>query len=567
MAETVHACKGPDVGKSRIVPLAETVHASKGPDVGPSRIVPLPEEVAGKIRGSVWTPSFGSILSQLIYNALDAEATQISIKIDVRNFGLQIRDNGNGMTLVDLHRCGCKSFTSKLQDQSQLMGRRFPTFGFKGEALSSMSEFCHLEIETRSRSSPSDSGRKVLGGNKTVCTPRHDGPHCFGTTVTCRDLFFNRPVIRKMMASSERWENSSSTTATMGSSTSVIERLLCLVRAISVAHPGTSFAVYETSRFQPLLTVTKASTHLAAFSRLFKSVRADALFELEETMGRIRICALLCSPDAPGLPRNKEPQLVFVNGRPAASSPAHKHLNAAFKAHWDKFPPPDDAQLPMGVGEGGVIGGSIAFPQRKRRRAADGATSVAAPTRRYPCFLVQIQCPPAECCFHELDESCTVELACWDLVLEAIDALTADFFAARKAEAPAPPKPPLGTPDATAAPDASSADASKRDSEGVKGGGAAGGRSVVVPFVPAQLGSYGALVDMEPPNSPWSLGTKGGGGSSAAEQPAAAAPGARFGRATAAAAGKAGVAGKGGESAPDEHGAAAGDQRLGGDPT
>ena len=86
--------------------LGETVHACTGPDVGPSRIVPLPKEVACKIRGSVWTPSFGSILSQLIYNALDAEATAISVKIDVRNFSLLVRDNGNGMTFVDLHRCG-----------------------------------------------------------------------------------------------------------------------------------------------------------------------------------------------------------------------------------------------------------------------------------------------------------------------------------------------------------------------------------------------------------------------------------------------------------------------------
>jgi DNA mismatch repair protein MLH3 len=379
----------------------ETVHACSGPDVGPSRIVPLPEEVACKIRGSVWTPSFGSILSQLIYNALDAEATTISVKIDVRNFALQVRDNGNGMTFVDLHRCGQKSFTSKLQDQSQLLGRSFPSFGFKGEALSSISEFCRLEIDTRSRSSPSDSGRKILHGPEPVCVPRRDGADSFGTTVTCRDLFFNRPVIRKMMASSERWDNAWSTAATMGSSTFVIERLLSLVRQISVAHPGTSFAVYETSRFEPLLTITKASTHLAAFSRLFKSVRADSLFEIEKTRGRVRICALLCSPDSPG--RTKEPQLVFVNGRPAAKCPAHKHLNAAFKSHWDKFPPPDDAQGPTGMGGGGgVTGGSIAFPQRKRRRAVDGATSVAAPTRHYPCFLVQIQCPPAECCFHEL---------------------------------------------------------------------------------------------------------------------------------------------------------------------
>ena len=162
------------------------------------------------------------------------------------------------------------------------------------------------------------------------------------------------------------------------------------------------------------------------------------------------------------------------------------------------------------------------------------------------------------------DESCTVELACWDLVLETIDALTADFFAARTAEAPAPNETTPEPQDATAAPEALSADARKCDSPGVKRGGAAGGRGVVVPVVTAQP-SYGVLLDLEPPNSPWSLETwrmepKGGGdrASSVAEKPVAAASAAQLGRATpVAAASKACVAGRMSESAaPDEQGAA-----------
>ena len=401
--------------------------------VSGNRIFALPEDVAAKIRSSVGTPSFGSILCQLIYNALDAEATSIVIKFDIRAFALQVRDNGKGMTFVDLHRCGQKSFTSKLLSQGQLLRRDFATFGFKGEALASIADFCHLEIETRSRMSPSDSGRKVIREDESICVPRRDGMHSFGTTVSCRDLFFNRPVIRKMLASSERWDSSFSATAQSHSSAGTVDRLLSLVRAISIAHPGTSFTVYEASRFEPLLNLAKASTHRAAFSRLFRSVRPDALFEVDKIRGRVKVSALLCSPDAPGLPRNKEPQLVYVNGRPAARCPVHKRLNAAYKSHWNEFPPTDDAIRSGGLGEGGVLGGSILFPQRKRRRTTDGATSVVAPSRRYPCFFVQITCPPAECCFHEQDESCVVELACWDLVLETVDALAADFFAARTA--------------------------------------------------------------------------------------------------------------------------------------
>jgi hypothetical protein len=67
-----------------------------------AHIQELPVSVALKVRGGSHAPNIASYMLQLMYNALDAKATSIAVKICLRTFTLQVRDDGHGMVRVKL---------------------------------------------------------------------------------------------------------------------------------------------------------------------------------------------------------------------------------------------------------------------------------------------------------------------------------------------------------------------------------------------------------------------------------------------------------------------------------
>lgn len=65
-----------------------------------THIQALPVSVALKVRGGSHAPNIASYMLQLMYNSLDAKATSIAVKICLRTFTLQVRDDGHGMVRV-----------------------------------------------------------------------------------------------------------------------------------------------------------------------------------------------------------------------------------------------------------------------------------------------------------------------------------------------------------------------------------------------------------------------------------------------------------------------------------
>jgi len=360
-----------------------------------ARIVALPAAVAQKVRGAHVAPNLGAHMFQLMYNALDARATSISVQICLATYTLSVRDDGHGMTFDDLRRCGERSFTSKMRDLSQLRDTSFPFYGYRGESLAAISAFCHLEILSRSRVRPAETCRKVLKSGESATLMRVLDSTSIGTTVTCRDLFYNRPVARKMMAAQ------SSIGAPEASENSRLQVLLLLVRALAAIHPDVSFTVYEGARIQPVLSLPKCTGVRQAFARISKAISPHSLFHVGLSYGSYRIKALLCPPSFPTLPRTKDAQLVYVNGRLCARGLVHKRMNRAYKEVWEHNPACDGARGGAGsstVGGNtsvGVLGGleQVHFPQRKRRRSGlDEGASILAPLRRCPVFLLRIRC-------------------------------------------------------------------------------------------------------------------------------------------------------------------------------
>ncbi|GIC89306.1 mismatch repair ATPase MLH1 [Aspergillus udagawae] len=171
----------------------------------PKRIRPLDPDVVNKIAAGEIIVAPMHALKELIENAVDAGST--SIEVLVKDGGLkllQITDNGHGIDRDDLPIL-CERFTtSKLKQFEDLSS--IGTYGFRGEALASISHIAHLTVTTKTAGS-SCAWRAHYSDGKLV--PPKPGQSAApkatagrgGTQITVEDLFYNVPTRRRAFRS------------------------------------------------------------------------------------------------------------------------------------------------------------------------------------------------------------------------------------------------------------------------------------------------------------------------------------------------------------------------------
>ncbi|PNS16943.1 DNA mismatch repair protein pms1 [Sphaceloma murrayae] len=134
-----------------------------------------------------------SVVKELVENALDAQATSIEVRF--KNNGLdsiEVQDNGSGIAPEDFETVARKHYTSKLSNYDDLDS--LETFGFRGEALSSLCALSDFHVVTAtagpkgSRLDFETSG--ALRGTSVIAAQK-------GTTVAVAKLFKNLPVRRR----------------------------------------------------------------------------------------------------------------------------------------------------------------------------------------------------------------------------------------------------------------------------------------------------------------------------------------------------------------------------------
>lgn len=136
-----------------------------------------------------------SALKELIENAVDAGATQVTVEI--RNGGIdliRVMDNGCGMSREDAQACFVRHATSKISTEEDL--HAILTLGFRGEALAAISSVAQVELITRT--ADSDVGTCVLISGGEIQSVEDAG--CpVGTTITVKKLFYNTPARMKFL--------------------------------------------------------------------------------------------------------------------------------------------------------------------------------------------------------------------------------------------------------------------------------------------------------------------------------------------------------------------------------
>lgn len=138
-----------------------------------------------------------SVVKELLENAIDAGADQITVKISEAGLKeIKVIDNGSGMTKDDAILALKRHATSKITSLEDL--NQLKTLGFRGEALPAIAAVSKLTLITRTAEEISGTKVTAVGGkiesiSQAGCPP--------GTQVTVRELFYNTPARRKFLKS------------------------------------------------------------------------------------------------------------------------------------------------------------------------------------------------------------------------------------------------------------------------------------------------------------------------------------------------------------------------------
>jgi DNA mismatch repair protein MutL len=249
----------------------------------------LHPEVRSKIAAGEVIARPCSVVKELIENSIDAYARRVDIVLkDGGKKDILVNDDGCGMVRDDAILAIERYATSKLKEIADL--GHITTYGFRGEALASIAQISHFELET----SDSTQGTKIIvhGGEiKDII----DSERPQGTRVKVSDIFYNLPVRMKFLKSNQ-WE----------------KRLIVdIVKDYALINPLVHFSVQEEDRM--ITDYAAAKSFEERIKILFPKRVVDGLVRINIKVGAVRFNGFLTRPDF--FERHRMNHL-YVNGRP-----------------------------------------------------------------------------------------------------------------------------------------------------------------------------------------------------------------------------------------------------------
>lgn len=155
----------------------------------------LPDSVANQIAAGEVIQRPASVIKELVENAIDAGATEISIVLkDAGRTLIQVVDNGCGMTPTDARMAFERHATSKISSAADLF--TLHTMGFRGEALPSIAAVAQVELRTMRQGA--ETGTRLLI-NESKFESQEPCSMVPGTNIMVKNIFFHMPARRKFL--------------------------------------------------------------------------------------------------------------------------------------------------------------------------------------------------------------------------------------------------------------------------------------------------------------------------------------------------------------------------------
>ncbi|KAG8513675.1 Mismatch repair endonuclease PMS2, partial [Galemys pyrenaicus] len=277
--------------------------------------------------------SLSTAVKELVENSLDAGATNIDIRL--KDYGvdlIEVSDNGCGVEEENFEGLTLKHHTSKIQDFADLT--QVETFGFRGEALSSLCALsdvtistCHTSVKVGTRLVFDHSGKIV---QKSPC------PRPRGTTVSIQQLFYTLPVRHKEFQRNIKKE---------------FARMVQVLHAYCIISPGIRVSCTNQvaqGRRQPVLSTSGSSSMKENIGAVFGQKQLQSLIPFVQLPPSDPVCeeyGLSCSDAlhnlfcisgfisrcAHGVGRSStDRQFFFINRRPCDPAKVSRLVNEVY---------------------------------------------------------------------------------------------------------------------------------------------------------------------------------------------------------------------------------------------
>lgn len=256
----------------------------------------LSNDVVNKIAAGEVVERPASVLKELIENSIDAGATDI--KVYIKDFGtskIQVIDNGRGIERTDFENIFVKHATSKISDIEDL--HNINSFGFRGEALASISSVSKVSLSTKHKAD--EFGSEIIFENGRIDSIKPSAISQ-GTDIQILNLFENIPA-RKKFLKSKSTEN---------------KALLDVFNKFILANSEISFFI----DIDGLIKSYPAESSKSRVSKLTK-IESENLVEITYD-GNTKVSGFVVHPRV--FLKNKNTQFIFVNKRPVSDSTVYK---------------------------------------------------------------------------------------------------------------------------------------------------------------------------------------------------------------------------------------------------
>jgi DNA mismatch repair protein MutL len=251
----------------------------------------LTDEVASQIAAGEVIERPASVVKELVENALDAQASQVTIQIGEAGRRLvEVSDDGSGIPADELQIALARHATSKLSTADDLF--HIQTLGFRGEALASIASVSRFTLISRARDASVGAHLRVEGGHVSRVDPT-GVPQ--GTVARVEDLFYNVPARLKFMKRdlTER------------------QQIDSLVTRYALAYPHVRFHLFQDGK--PVLQTSGRGDRREVLAGLYGIEVARQMLEVSFEDEFLKVSGFI-SPVA--LTRSNRKEITFfINGR------------------------------------------------------------------------------------------------------------------------------------------------------------------------------------------------------------------------------------------------------------
>jgi len=265
----------------------------------------LPIEVSNKIAAGEVVQRPSSVLKELLENSLDANSSKI--KVIIKNAGknlIQVIDDGDGMTIKDMHSSFVKHATSKINSIEDVFS--ISSMGFRGEALAAISSVSMIEMTSSKK--PKNEGYFIeMTGGKII--NERELSLDKGTSIKVKNIFFNVPARRNFLKSDFV----------------ELRHIMNVFHNIAISNHEIEFSFINNE--EEVFYLKKESIKKRIISVFGEKIR-EHLIPIKENTQIANLNGFILKPEF--AKKSRSNQFIFVNNRPIKSQFINHSISSSF---------------------------------------------------------------------------------------------------------------------------------------------------------------------------------------------------------------------------------------------